>query len=238
MRAHEFDKDFLNEDLKNNLKIGAMGGLLALGSYVGMKQPTSKEHITNPEIIYQHTNKTTVSQTYINKMKHALATPLGKSLYSVATSAGMEGNELAQFIAQCAHETAFFTTMKENGGSLDFRKYDIKFNPTKAKQLGNVDPGDGNKYHGRGFIQLTGRDNYKKAGHALNLPLEKHPELVEQPKVAAKVALWFWTKHVKPKVHNFNDTRTVTKPINSGLHQLKDRDEAFKATKHILSQNG
>ena len=94
--------------------------------------------------------------------------------------------------------------------------------------------GDGAKYHGRGFIQLTGRDNYKRAGIALGLPLEKHPELVEDPDIAAKVTVWFWQQRVQPIVNNFNDTAQVTKPINSGLRGLEDRHNKFAAIMQVM----
>jgi putative chitinase len=110
---------------------------------------------------------------------------------------------------------------------LDFRKYDPKFAPRKAKALGNTKAGDGARYKGRGYIQLTGRYNYKRAGKALGLPLEEKPELAENPEVAAKVAVWFWQQRVQPKVNNFNDVRAVTKPINPGLNGLQDRKDSF-----------
>ena len=128
--------------------------------------------------------------------------------------------------------------MVEYGGSLDFKKYEPKFvkdkktgkvkqvNP-KAKTLGNTKVGDGARYKGRGYIQLTGRYNYKKAGEALGLPLEDKPELVEKPEVAAKVAIWFWQNRVQPRVDDFYDTRASTKPINPGLKGLEDRKEKF-----------
>lgn len=160
--------------------------------------------------------------------------PAAKTLIHTAKASGLHGAELAQFVAQCAHETANFTRLKEFGGKLDFKKYDPQHNPRKAKMLGNKQAGDGAKYHGRGYIQLTGRDNYRRAGQALGLPLEKHPEMVEQPEVAAKVAVWFWKSQVKPQVNNFNDTTQVTKPINSGLKGLEDRQNKFAAIMNLL----
>jgi putative chitinase len=160
--------------------------------------------------------------------------PQAKILIQTAQAAGIKGAELAQFLAQCAHESANFTRMKEFGGSLDFRKYDPKHNPRKAKILGNKAAGDGAKYAGRGFIQLTGRDNYKRAGQALGLPLEQKPELVERPDVAAKVAVWYWQQRVQPQVSNFNDTTQVTKPINAGLKGLEDRHAKFAGIMNLI----
>jgi putative chitinase len=145
--------------------------------------------------------------------------------------------ELAAFLAQCAHESHDFKSMVEYGGSLDFRKYDPKFAPKKARALGNTKVGDGARYKGRGYIQLTGRYNYKRAGEALGLPLEQNPELAEKPEVAAKIAVWFWQQRVQPRVDNFNDVRAVTKPINPGLNGLEDRKDSFKDFKQFkLSQ--
>jgi predicted chitinase len=149
-------------------------------------------------------------------------------LTRTARAAGItDPTELAAFLAQCAHESHDFKSMVEYGGSLDFRKYDPKFAPRKAKALGNTKAGDGARYKGRGYIQLTGRYNYKRAGEALGLPLEEKPELAENPEVAAKVAVWFWQQRVQPKVNNFNDVRAVTKPINPGLNGLQDRKDSF-----------
>ena len=170
--------------------------------------------------------------------KHLVTgSPHEKFLTKVAIAAGIKGEELAQFLAQTAHESHNFKSMVEYGGSLDFKKYEPRFvkdkkgkisqvNP-KAKTLGNVKKGDGARYKGRGYIQLTGRYNYKKAGEALGLPLEAKPELVEKPEVAAKVAIWFWQNRVQPKVDDFYDTRASTKPINPGLKGLEDRKEKF-----------
>ena len=171
--------------------------------------------------------------------KAVTGSPHEKFLTKAAVEAGIKGEELAQFLAQTAHESHNFKSMVEYGGSLDFKKYEPKFvkdkktgkltqvNP-KAKTLGNTKVGDGARYKGRGYIQLTGRYNYKKAGDALGLPLEAKPELVEKPEVAAKVAIWFWQQRVQPKVDDFYDTRASTKPINPGLKGLEDRKEKFK----------
>jgi predicted chitinase len=157
-----------------------------------------------------------------------------KFLTQAAIAAGIKGEELAQFLAQTAHESHNFKSMVEYGGSLDFRKYDPKYAPRKAKTLGNKKVGDGARYKGRGYIQLTGRYNYKRAGEALGLPLEAKPELVEKPEVAAQVAVWFWKNRVQPRVDDFGDTRAATKPINSGLKGLEDRKDKFQDFKLVM----
>jgi putative chitinase len=154
--------------------------------------------------------------------------PLEATLLKVAKASGLQGSELAAFMAQCAHETLDFKRLIEFGGSLDFRKYDPKYAPKKAKALGNKQVGDGAKYKGRGFIQITGRYNYKRAGEALGLDLVNHPELAEDPATAAKIAVWFWKHRVQPNVDNFKNTTDVTKQINPGMRGLEDRKDNFR----------
>jgi predicted chitinase len=160
--------------------------------------------------------------------------PHEKLLTKAAVAAGIKGEELAQFLAQTAHESHNFKSMVEYGGSLDFRKYDPKYAPKKAKALGNKKVGDGARYKGRGYIQLTGRYNYKRAGEALGLPLEQKPELVEKPEIAAQVAIWFWQNRVQPRVDDFGNTPQATKPINSGLKGLQDRKDKFQDFKTAM----
>jgi putative chitinase len=167
--------------------------------------------------------------------KHLVTgSPHEKFLTKAAVAAGIKGEELAQFLAQTAHESHNFQSMVEYGGSLDFRKYDPKYAPKKAKTLGNKKVGDGARYKGRGYIQLTGRYNYKQAGAALGLPLEANPELVEKPEVAAQVAVWFWKNRVQPRVDDFGNTPQATKPINSGLKGLQDRKDKFQDFKTAM----
>lgn len=155
--------------------------------------------------------------------------PLESTLRNFALKAGIKGKELAQFLAQCAHETANYATLVEFGTSDEFlKKYDKQFNPDKAKELGNTMSGDGQRFKGRGFIQLTGRWNYTQAGQALGLPLDNKPELLEKPEIAAKASVWFWKNRVQPNVKNFTDTRTVTRYINPGLAGLQKRHGIFQ----------
>lgn len=154
--------------------------------------------------------------------------PHEKFLRKFASKAGLQGEELAAFLAQCAHESHNFRSMEEYGDSRYFRKYDPKFNPAKAKALGNKYAGDGERYKGRGYIQITGRYNYKRAGEALGLPLEENPELAENPEIAAKIALWYWKNRVQPRVNDFDNTAEVTKTINPGMKGLEKRHNLFQ----------
>jgi predicted chitinase len=154
--------------------------------------------------------------------------PKAQPLVRAAQKAGYRGAELAQFLAQMEHESWDFERLREvPQGKNYFRKYDIKYNPRQAQSLGNIRPGDGQRYHGRGYIQLTGRSNYQMAGDALGIDLINKPELAARPDVAAQIAVWYWNTRVKPNVRDFRDTATVTKYINPGLRGLQDRHANF-----------
>jgi putative chitinase len=105
--------------------------------------------------------------------------------------------------ATAYHETSHsMQPVKEIGGPrYFFRMYDKDGNrPSVAKRLGNSQAGDGARYFGRGYVQLTGRSNYRKAGEELRLPLEADPDLALQPEIAARVMVrgmnegWFTTQ--------------------------------------------
>lgn len=150
-------------------------------------------------------------------------------LIKTARANGIKGKELAQFLAQTKHESWDFSKMHEQGSGKNYfnKKYDPKYAPKTAKILGNKMIGDGERYKGRGYIQLTGRDNYTRAGEALGIPLVDRPELAANPEVAAKIAVWYWNVKVKPYVQNWSDTATVTKKINPALRGLQDRHANF-----------
>ena len=237
----ELSDQELEEGWKQWAAAGALG-LGALGAQVAMNQAPdqaqaqaqAKPAITQPAV--QQAPAPEQVKGDAAAASKLMSDPDAQVLIKAAQAAGMKGQELAQFLAQCAHETANFSSLKEFGGSLDFRKYDIKYAPKKARGLGNTQAGDGAKYKGRGYIQLTGKENYKRAGAALGLPLEAQPQLVERPDVAAQVAVWYWNSRVAPKVTNFADTAAVTKPINSGLKGLNDRTNKYADIMALMKQ--
>lgn len=97
---------------------------------------------------------------------------------------------LAYMLATVFHETSqTMAPIRERGGD-DYltRMYDIGGDrPALARRNGNVNPGDGVRYAGRGFVQLTWRANYARMGELLKLPLEERPDLALEPKVATAI---------------------------------------------------
>ncbi|MFK0206481.1 hypothetical protein [Agrobacterium sp. NPDC090283] len=99
---------------------------------------------------------------------------------------------LAYALATAHHETdRKIAPIHEYGGDKYFHdRYDPKGSrPHVARQLGNDQEGDGVLFHGRGFVQLTGRRNYSDWAKRLNLPLLTQPDLVLQPATAAHILL-------------------------------------------------
>lgn len=106
--------------------------------------------------------------------------------FSIVTAAlkGWDVTWVAYALATAWHETAHtMQPVKEYGGDAYYKRmYDISGDrPQKARELGNVNPGDGVRYCGRGYVQLTGRDNYRKFG------IENTPDDAMKPEVAARI---------------------------------------------------
>ena len=174
--------------------------------------------------------------------------PSGKTLTGTATEMqlmqgllknGIKGIELAAFMAQSALETGNYRSLIEEGSKRYFLRYDkTSKNPDHrktAKRLGNTEPGDGAKFKGRGYLQITGRWNYGAVGKLIGKDLINNPELLENPEIAIQADIAFWKMRVRPNVSNFNDVRAVTRPINKGLDKLSVRKKNFKEYKTLLA---
>lgn len=133
--------------------------------------------------------------------------------------------EFAAIMAQCAHESGNFQFLKELGADSYFQKYEGR------KDLGNTQPGDGIKFKGRGFIQITGRDIYTRAGSYLGIDLVNNPALAEEPATAAKLVLFFFFEYKKSRTANLNwgDVTAVTRIVNGGTNGIKDRENKYAA---------
>ena len=127
--------------------------------------------------------------------------------------------ERAMFLAQMAHESDNFKHAEEIHDGSDYEG---------SKILGNTQPGDGKRYKGRGYIQLTGRWNYGHYGKMVGVDLIKNPELAADPKVAADVAIAYWKERVNREAAKQGDVERVTYDINGGYNGLQDRINKFK----------
>ena len=158
---------------------------------------------------------------------------------------------LAHFLAQCSHESAAFTRTIENlnysadGLKSTFNKYfpgnladSYKRDQEKiasrvyASRMGNGDEAsqEGYKYRGRGFIQLTGKDNYRQFDESVDDDIVNNPDLVSS-QYALLSAAWFWNSrklNVLADNGASDDVVTqITKKVNGGINGLDDRIEHF-----------
>jgi putative chitinase len=98
---------------------------------------------------------------------------------------------------------------------------------------GGFESGDGFRYSGKGPIQITFADNYRRCGQALNLPLIEKPELLLEPKAGARSAGWFWSMRGCNEPADVRDIDQVSERINGGPNGLDLRrlryQQALKA---------
>jgi predicted chitinase len=134
----------------------------------------------------------------------------------------------AAFLAQIAHETGGFRWFRELGSEAYFQRYDGR------TDLGNLQPGDGARFCGRGFIQITGRANYERAGKALDVDLVDQPCLAETPEVGTRIAAWYWQSRDLNACADRGDFITITRRINGGLIGLADREAYYARAKKVL----
>ena len=102
-------------------------------------------------------------------------------------------------------------------------------------RMGNVNPGDGFKYIGRGFIMLTGRNNYALYAQLTGLALLDHPELLEQPLYAAQASAAFWKTNNINAAADLDSVDKVTRLINGGTLGLAERQALTVKTKQIFT---
>jgi len=134
----------------------------------------------------------------------------------------------AHFLAQIGHESAELRFREEIASG---RAYEGR------RDLGNIHPGDGVRFKGRGLIQLTGRANYTEYGENIGRRDEilEHPEIVAtDPVLCVDVAGWYWeTRHINALADQ-DDLVRVTKRINGGTRGLADRRRLLLRAKAML----
>jgi putative chitinase len=176
------------------------------------------------------------------------------TLFSINT-----GPRIAAFLAQCGHESASFTRTRENlnySAEGLMRTWPARFPKALAQQvarkpehianiayggrMGNVHEGDGHRFLGRGWIQVTGRANYESITQLLLARLAQvpdftlHPELLEQPRWAALSAGAWWDDHELNALADSGDMDRMTRIINGGRHGIEHRKARYAQAKVVF----
>lgn len=94
--------------------------------------------------------------------------------------------------------------------------------PPLSTRLGNTQPGDGPRYKGRGFLQLTGRANYADYGNQLDVDLVGTPERALDPTVSARITALYFQRHGIPSLAMAGDWKGVRRAVNGGLNGMPE----------------
>jgi putative chitinase len=127
---------------------------------------------------------------------------------------------MCHFLAQVLHESGAFRYSSEIWGNTPAQQaYDTRID------LGNTPEhdGDGYKYRGRGWIQLTGKTNYRLFGKEVGLDLLTDPDKVAEEPYDSLAAGWYWNRKDLNSFADQDDILTITKKINGGFNGLDDR---------------
>jgi len=193
------------------------------------------------------------------KLKLKLPTKVLDELPSVIDTFKINSiNKLTHFLAQCAHESGNFKFVEENlnysadgllkifpkyfskdTAAIAARKPEVIANIVYSNRLGNSDraSGEGWKYKGRGFIQLTGKVNYKAFGEYIKVDLIANPDLVATKYPLTSAAWYFEVRKLWGIAEQGIDEETIkkiTKLINGGTHGLADRISKTKTINSFL----
>ncbi len=160
------------------------------------------------------------------------------------------------YLAQLAHESGQFRWFREWDHSKPIAGCRLCRTTGKGhaagaqyegrRDLGNISPGDGVRYIGRGAVQLTGRANYEAASTALGVDLATNPDRAEGVDLAFRIAAWFWSTR---RVNALADEAAkapapsilfdeVTRKINGGLNGKAERDAFYIAARRELGMDG
>jgi putative chitinase len=167
---------------------------------------------------------------------------------------------VAHFISQCAHESNNFRSLEENlnysadalarvfpryfgAGKRDAAAYArnpekianyVYMDEFRTAKMGNVNPGDGWRFRGRGLKQLTGRDNYTRFGKSVGMTAEEAAEYVATEKGAIESACWFWDTNKLNTIADTDDVVLMTRRINGGNIGLEDRQQRYNRALPLL----
>jgi putative chitinase len=195
----------------------------------GIVGPTTLEKMGITSVIKEDIHISPVVGLSIEKLKGKVPDSVLSQIPDTAIKFNITTNlRLAHFLSQCAHESGNW-------------KYRLEIASGKAyegrKDLGNIHEGDGVRFKGRGYIQLTGRGNYGRFSKFIGEDCVENPDLVANKYPLSSAAFFFdsnklWT--ICDKGFDDATVTSVTKRVNGGTNGLSDRLKHFKVYHNLL----
>ncbi|MEA2155463.1 MAG: hypothetical protein QOE11_1603 [Solirubrobacteraceae bacterium] len=140
--------------------------------------------------------------------------------YDITTEA-----RAAMAVAQWAHESDHFKTSEEYASGADYQG-----------RLGNIHPGDGKRYKGRGRIMITGRANYEVIAKGLKLDCVERPEMLATSPYSELASGQWWHNAGCNAFCDKGDFVGLTRKINGGVNGLESRQALYAAAKQVAPQ--
>lgn len=237
---------------ENGLLVDGVVGPITWAKLMGENQTSSSTLLTEPAPI---------GNLKLEKLKGHIPEEVIKQIPEIVSKFKIDTPiRLSHFLSQCSHESMGFKATSENLNysakalMTTFKKYfptqqlaeSYQRQPQKIANKvyadrmnnGNESSGDGYKFRGRGYIQLTGKVNYDAFGKAINEDIVNNPDLVAT-KYPLLSAAWFWTKTglnpIADKGIGEDVITSLTKKINGGTNGLEHRIKEFKHFYSLLS---
>lgn len=134
------------------------------------------------------------------------------------------------YLAQIAHESMEFRYTEEiaSGARYDTGALAVKLGNTPQKD------GDGQKYKGRGLMQITGKYNYSEYKKFCGFDVLKHPELLAKPVGAIRSSMWIWRKKNLNYYADIDALLTITKLINGGTNGYSERKKYYDRARRAI----
>jgi putative chitinase len=151
----------------------------------------------------------------------ALARDLGQAMHEHGITTRRRA---AMFVAQVAHESGGFRYREEIASGARYEG---------RRDLGNTQQGDGRRFKGRSYLQITGRANYAAVSRALGVDFVARPQRLALPRYAAKAAAWWWQTHGLNELADTGNFTAVTRRVNGGVNGLADRQAYYRRARSV-----
>jgi predicted chitinase len=219
--------DEFNADTETALRAWqASVGLVADG--IAGPRCLSALEISPPAKLDIEVDTATVSRLFPYTRTSSIARNLPYVTAALAAFGLTDVNMICTALGTIRAETEGFVPISELPSHFNTLPGQAAFSAYEYK-LGNKNPGDGARYRGRGYVQLTGRDNYKKFGEVLDIPLADNPDSACAPEVAAcLLAAYLGANRAKlDTALAKNDLKAARKVVNGGSHGLERFSETY-----------